>query len=252
VKGKVNVMKYKQTDLVLRKAQLADNSAIRVPVCLVLDCSPSMSGELQYGSVTEQLNPRPIDALNRGLAEFYQAINSDEIARYAADVAIVAFSGCVEVVQDFQAIGDQVAPRVELETEHGGTSLGTGVNRGLELLQLRKREFKEVGTSYWQPWLFIMTDGLPTDDTHIEAARRCSELVNKRKLTVFSIGVGHGVDMNVLALFSSDRAPVRLQGLRFSELFRWISQSVVSMSQSTPGERIQTDLSLLAKWAVID
>lgn len=245
-------MRYQKADLVLRQQDLIENPSTRVPVCLVLDCSPSMSGDLRYGSAIEQVNPRPIDALNNGLAEFYKEINADEVARYAADVAIVAFSGSVEVVQDFQAIRDQTPPRVELEMAHGGTSLGTAVSRALDLLELRKKDFKSAGVDYWQPWLVIMTDGRPTDETHVEAARKSSELANDRKLTILPIGVGDGVDMDILASFSPKRPPVRLQGLKFRELFQWLSRSISSMSQSMPGEKIQTDTSLLEKWASID
>lgn len=77
-------------DLVLRKSDLVQNPTARVPICLVLDRSPSMSGDLDYGSAVEQTNPRPIDELNDGVRRFINALKEDEVVRRLVWKAISA------------------------------------------------------------------------------------------------------------------------------------------------------------------
>lgn len=236
-------------DLILRKKDLVENPTSRVPVCLVLDCSPSMSGETRYGSVIQQTNPSPLDELNNGVQIFFKAVKDDEIARYSAEVAIVAFSGQAEEVLDFDSIERVTPTRLELEMERGGTSIGTAVSMALRLLDRRKEEYQDAGVDYFQPWIVLMTDGSPTDETHIDAAEEVSNRIFDKKLTVFPIGIGDGADMQMLAMFSPKRSPLKLQGLKFAQFFEWLSQSVVSTSQSTVGESIPLDVEGIKGWS---
>jgi uncharacterized protein YegL len=236
-------------DLILRRQDLITNPTPRVPICLVLDCSPSMSGEVSKGSKFQQTTPRPIDELNEGIRVFFNAIQEDEVARYAAEVSIVAFSEVVEELLDFDSISRVHPPTVELEMQHGGTSIGKGVDLALTLLERRKNEYRDAGVDYFQPWLVLMTDGQPTDDTHIEVSRKAAELVTTRRLTVFPIGIGEGADMDVLAMFSPKRPPLKLKGIHFKEFFEWLSKSVSVTSQSTPGEKIPLDIEGIKGWS---
>jgi len=228
-------------DLMLVDKELADNPTTRVPVCMVLDCSPSMSGETRYGAPIEQMNPRPIDALNEGIRHFFTTVKEDDRARWAVEIAIVAFSGTAEMVLDFASIDRQTIPTLEVEMRNGGTSIGTAVRLGLELVDNRKKKYKKAGTTYFQPWLVLMTDGYPTDKTHFEIAEEVSRRVMDKKLTVFPIGIGKAADLNVLKMFSPKRDPLRLKGLRFQEFFEFLSNSVVAVSHSTPQDPAELD-----------
>jgi uncharacterized protein YegL len=211
-------------ELVLRRQELVENPTARVPVCLCLDVSYSMSGQ-------------PINELNEGIQALYEAIKGDDIARYSAEISIVTFGGVAKQIADFCSIDRQQIGRLNAE---GGTPMGDAVVMALDLLEQRKREYQDAGVDYFQPWLVLMTDGQPTTSniSWEDAANRTAALANSRKLSVFAIGVGSEADMGVLARFSPRRTPLRLQGLRFVEFFEWLSQSVTAVSNSTPGQDV--------------
>ncbi len=226
-------------ELILRHQELIENPTTRVPVCLVLDASPSMGDRHRGDALTA------IEELNTGVAAFYEAVAADPVARYAADVAVVSFSSDACVEYQFGSVGFG-APRIA--TRSGGTSLGTGVAAGLKLLDDRKHEYRETGVDYWQPWLVLMTDGAPTDDTHAAVAADVSARVAAKKLTIFPIGIGADADLHVLQRFSPGRPPLRLKGLNFEAFFQWLSKSVAAASQSTPDQGMSFDVGGIQAW----
>ena len=219
-------------NLLLLDDGLIDNPAKRVPVCLCLDVSGSMSGE-------------PIEQLNKGIAEFYKAINEDDSARVSAEIAIVTFESNVKVYEDFSTIETKTPPVLKTG---GATSMGAGVKKALEILELRKKSYKEAGTDYFQPWLIIMSDGGPTDNEYIEAQEYVKNLESSKRLTVMPIAIGQAADMKVLNGFSSKKTAIRLQELKFREFFEWLSRSVSVVSNSKPDEVIVLDVEAIKSW----
>lgn len=235
---------------ILRRKNLVENPTARVPVCLVLDCSPSMGGDPKFGSAQLETNPRPIDALNEGVRSFYKALNADPVARYAAEVAVIRFSTIQETVRDFAPIESETPPHLELEVPPAGTHLGKAVLLGLKILDARKKEYQDAGVDYFQPWLVLMTDGKPTAGDECEdGARAVNERIQQGKLTIFPLGIGAGADMSVLQAFSPKKPALRLRGLRFAEFFEWLSKSVSQVSNSMPGEKVTLDLEGIKSWA---
>jgi uncharacterized protein YegL len=118
----------------------------------------------------------------------------------------------------------------------------------LELLDRRKAEYQNAGVDYYQPWLVVITDGEPTDQTHLEAATDISKRVQGKKLSVFPIAVGDVPDLSQLAVISPTRPPIRLKGTRFRELFEWLSKSVARVTISIPGESVPLDKKGIDAW----
>ena len=211
------------SELMLRREDLTTNPSARVPVCMCLDTSGSMERE-------------PIEQLNAGVAAFYAAVRADKAARFSAEISVVTFGGQVQQITDFCSIDRQ---KIGVLTAAGGTPMGAAVGLGLDLLDRRKKEYKDAGVDYFQPWLVLMTDGLPDPNSGWEAvAGRAAALANDKKLSVFAIGVGDQADLAVLARFSPTRSPLRLQGLNFVAFFEWLGKSVAAQSNSTPGREV--------------
>ena len=205
---------------------LINNPTTRVPVVLCLDTSASMRGE-------------KIDELNAGVKQFFNAVLSDDIAKYAVELCIVTFSSRATKILDFANIERQVESFKKTNLEASGcTAMGAAVNMSIDLLDARKKEYQDKGVDYWQPWLVLMTDGQPTDDI-TNAAKRTSELVENKKLTIVPIGIGSGANMQRLQQFSPKREPLKLKGLMLSEFFDWLGKSVKTTSQSAPGTSVK-------------
>lgn len=237
-----------QDYMVLRQQDLVSNPTTRLPVCLCLDISGSMNrtesgtptGEKefidgQWWDIVEG-GTTAIEELTKGIGYFYEAIKSDEIAKYSVELAVVVFNDDAEIVLDFANIDRQEVPSL---IASGETSMGKGVNLALDILEQRKKEYSSKGVDYFQPWMVLMTDGYPTDDTTASISR-VKKLSKSKKLTLFSVSVGHGADIEILKQFSTIKNDMVLKVTspkHFKEFFEWLSQSVTVASGSIPGDK---------------
>jgi len=176
------------------------------------------------------MSGNPIDALNQGLRAFQQDIQQDTLAKRRVEIAIVTFGGSVQKLDDFVSAGNFVAPTL---TAGGDTPMGEAITLGLHLVKGRKAEYKSNGVLYYQPWIFLITDGEPTDEWQIAAQMVQSESAAKA-LVFFAVGVS-GANMQILS--SITQRTLKLDGLQFRDLFVWLSQSQKRVSSSKPGDQ---------------
>ena len=177
------------------------------------------------------MSGQPIEELNSGLQEFDKDLKADPLASLRVEVGMVTFGGKVTTT-DF-VTADQFHPPVLVA--NGDTPMGQAVQKALTMLRDRKDNYKINGIDYYRPWLFLITDGAPTDVWEAAAAQARQE-ENQKGVSVYAIGV-EGADMQTLAQFSSKRQPLKLKGLTFRELFQWLSKSLGAVAQSNPGEQ---------------
>ena len=113
------------------------------------------------------MNGRPINQLNAGLRTFKEELAADAIAMLRVEVAVVTF-GPVHVMSGFQTADDFQLPTLE---PSGDTPLGAAIMQGLDMVETRKAAYRRAGIAYYRPWIFLVTDGAPTDAWQ-EAAER--------------------------------------------------------------------------------
>lgn len=196
-------------------AEFVDNPEPRCPCLLLLDTSGSMQGQ-------------PIRELNDGIATFRRELLADELATKRVEIGLVTF-GPVRVVSDFQTVDRFQPPTL---AAGGDTPLGEAVVRGLESLRQRKDTYRANGVAFYRPWVFLITDGAPTDNWQ-RAADLVQEGERSRGISFFAIGV-ENANLDILRRLSI-REPVKLKELRFRDCFSWLSNSLRAMSSSRPG-----------------
>ena len=199
--------------------EFVDNQENRCPVILVLDTSGSMQGAA-------------ITALNEGIKTFQQDVLRDTQAMLSVEVSLITFGQGVQQIQDFVTIEHFEPPQLKAD---GLTPMGEALKLALDVLEKRKLVYKNHGIPYYRPWIFLITDGAPTDSWK-DAAQRLREAEVENRLLFFSVAV-QGADMNTLKQISM-RPPVLLNSLDFRDLFMWLSSSMKRVSSGKIGEAI--------------
>lgn len=201
-------------------SDFVDNPEPRCPCVLLLDTSGSMSGE-------------PIAQLNAGLQVLREDLSADTLASRRVEMAVITF-GPVRVENEFTTAAAFYPPEL---TASGDTPMGQAIVRAVEMLRARKGQYRANGAAYFRPWIFLITDGAPTDSWSA-AAELLRQGDEKKEFLFFAVGV-EGADMEKLKSISPPgRVPLKLRGLSFRELFSWLSNSLGSVSKSNPGDAI--------------
>ena len=208
--------------------QIAAPNEPHLACVLLLDTSGSMDGT-------------PINSLNQALQDFKYKVSMDEMAQKRVDIAIVEFNSGTRVVQDFTPIS-----RMEPVTLHatGTTAMGEGINRAIDMVKERNRFYSTMGTPVFKPWIFMITDGGPTDD--IENAVQRIQLEESKgthgKLKFFALGVP-GYDRKTLVYITrhqgKDPRIMELINTDFTGIFNWMSDSMTAISVSRVGEDVK-------------
>lgn len=196
----------------------ANNPEPRCALVLLLDTSGSMSGN-------------PIKELNAGVTALKEALMEDALASKRVEVGIITF-GPVTVETTFHTAPNFFPPVLQAS---GDTPMGEAIRQALEMVKQRKAEYKSAGISYFRPWIFLVTDGAPTDEWQ-NAAAIVREGEASKSFAFFAVGV-ENADMNTLKQIAV-REPLKLKGLMFRELFVWLSSSMKSISSSVPGDTV--------------
>ncbi len=141
--------------MTIGQPEFIENPEPRCPCILLTDASGSMAGD-------------PIRELNKGLTNLRDDLQKDHLASRRVEVAIVSFGGDVQLVQDFTTVDGFTPPQLRAD---GETPMGEAIMLALDILENRKSEYKANGIPYYRPWVWLLSDGAPTDSWQ-EAARR--------------------------------------------------------------------------------
>jgi uncharacterized protein YegL len=221
--GDVDFDQEWEKQLLQAHVEFADNPEPRCPCVLLLDTSGSMKGD-------------PLRALVDGLIAFRDELLKDSLAKRRVEIAIISFGGDVKVIQDFVTAENFPIPILQAG---GLTPMGDAINKALDLLDARKRQFKANGVTYYRPWIFMITDGAPEGEPEQlvrQATQRLRGEETAKRVAFFGVGV-QNANMAKLAEICQ-RPPLRLKGLRFVDQFVWLSRSMQQVANSKVGDQV--------------
>jgi len=203
--------------------EFAENPEPRCPCVLLLDTSSSMRGA-------------PITALNEGLRTFRDDLMQDSLALRRVEVAVVTFDSDIQLVQDFVTVDRFDPPTL---TAQGYTHMGAAIHQALDMVQVRKEQYRTNGVAYYRPWVFMMTDGEPQDepDEVVEqAAQRLKADETQNRIAFFAVGVENANMARLRTIV--ERTLLKLKGLNFVDMFVWLSASMQAVAQSKPDDQL--------------
>ena len=189
--------------------------------CLfLLDTSGSMSGDA-------------INSLNEGINRFKEDFCKDERTKNILYVAIVEFNSTVKLVQPWKPVEQMEFVNL---TAGGGTDMEGGLRLAIDMVRERSHFYYDfTGTTPYKPWIVMITDGYPNSAID-EIAAEIADLDEKGKLHLWSLAV-EGADRSMLNKLCGGKRSLVLKGKDFTEFFDWMTKSMSSVSQSSPGEK---------------
>lgn len=184
----------------------------RLPVYLLLDCSGSMYGE-------------PIEAVKNGVQVLVSTLRQDPYALETAYLSIITFDSSAKQVTPLTELSAFQQPNIEA---NGCTALGEALSLLATKVDQEVTKTTPEQKGDWKPLVFIMTDGVPTDDIN----KGLAEFKKRKFGMVVACAAGQGADTNILKqitecvvqLDTADSATIK-------SFFKWVSASVSAGSQ---------------------
>lgn len=192
-----------------------DDFSPRIPVLLLLDLSTSMCG-------------LPIAELNEGFRLFLRNAKDDCRTNESMELEVITFNNSVEIVLPFRRVSGIEENDLPFFTADGQTCMGNALMLAEKELRERMSLYRKARLHTYTPWIVLMTDGTPTDEW-MEIAEKMHKMCNKRKFNFIGIGIGNGVNWDVLKRIVS--GPLfKIRDLKTCEFFHWLAKCVdVSM-----------------------
>lgn len=206
-------MNTENTDATQQYEKEEENYQQKCLCVLVLDTSGSMNAS---GAIKE---------LNDGLVQFKKETMQDPVTRDRLEVAIISFNSRVEIIQE-----PDILPNIQIPTlqASGQTQLVAAIQKAQDVIEERKQYYKSQGIPYYRPWIVVMTDGdpYPAGQDVAGIASQVKNDAKDNKYVFFVIGIGDDIQDTVLqTLATQDYPAVRMDAVKFSEFFTWLSAS---------------------------
>jgi len=179
----------------------------RLPVYLLLDTSGSMSGE-------------PIEAVKNGVQIMINSLRQNPQAIETAFISIITFNSTAQ----------QIVPLTDLasfqmvDIKASGT---TALGEALKLIgtkidsEVAKTTTQQKGD--WKPLVFIMTDGIPTDDWQ----SGLTEFKKRKTAYTVACAAGGGADTNILKQITDNVVSLdTADSQSIGKFFSWVTASI--------------------------
>lgn len=179
----------------------------RLPVYLLLDTSGSMSGE-------------PIEAVKNGVQIMIASLRQNPQAIETAFISIITFD----------SVAQQIIPLTDLATfqmvdikASGVTSLGDALKLLSNRIDNEVAKTTMVQKGDWKPLVFIMTDGIPTDDWQ----SGLQEFKQRKTAFTIACAAGSGADTTILKQITENVVSLdTADSTTIGKFFQWVTASI--------------------------
>jgi uncharacterized protein YegL len=179
----------------------------RLPVYILLDTSGSMNGE-------------PIEAVKNGVQVMISSLRQNPQAIETAFLSVITFD----------SVATQVIPLTDLASFQmvdiratGTTALGDALRLVADKInnEVAKTTTEQKGD--WKPLVFIMTDGIPTDDWQ----RGLAEFKKCKTAFTVACAAGSGADTNILKQITENVVSLdTADSASIGKFFQWVTASI--------------------------
>ena len=184
----------------------------RLPVYLLLDTSGSMLGE-------------PIEAVKNGVEMLVSSLRQDPYALETAFLSMISFDAAAKQLMPLTEIAMFNPPALQAA---GATQLGEALALLADKISQEVQKTTPETRGDWKPLVFIMTDGVPTDDWK----KGFEKLKQVKTGMLVACAAGQHADTAVLKQIAE--AVVELATADSSAIkafFKWVSASISAGSQ---------------------
>lgn len=187
----------------------------RLPVYFLVDVSESMVGD-------------PIQQVQDGMRMIVQELRTDPYALETAFVSVIAFAGKAQCISPLTELYKFYPPIFPIG---GGTSLGIALNFLMDDIDKNVVKTTTEQKGDWKPIIFLLTDGVPTDDP--SAAFTKWNAKYRRKANIIAISIGDNADTQLLGQISDNVMRLnKTDELSFKAFFKWVTASIKATSVS--------------------
>ncbi len=197
---------------------IENGGELHLPCVVLVDLSASMA------SVKKQLE--------EGFALLGESLDAQ--ARGRVEFCVIGFDDDANILVPFGPAYDFEVPRFEC---NGTTAMHAAVELGLNELESRKNQYKANKTSYYRPWMFMLTDGYPNDSDN-GSFDRLLQAQRDAHCTFFPVAIGETADMELLKSLTLDGVVLTASKENFKGAFVWLSNSLSRTSSSTRGQKV--------------
>lgn len=202
--------------------KIIENKAeMHLPCVVLLDTSSSMR------HVQEQLK--------EGLNTLVSSLNSDAQGR--VEFSVIAFDDKARIIEPFGPTYDFETPNIDCD---GMTAMHDAVDLGLSEIEARKTQYKEKKVPYYRPWIFLLSDGEPTDRDN-GAFERLIESQKGKHCIFYPVAIGEEANTDLLKSLNKDGLVLIASKENFIGAFEWFSNSLSRSSGSIRGQEIELD-----------
>lgn len=179
----------------------------RLPVYLLLDTSGSMSGE-------------PIEAVKNGVQVMISSLRQNPQAIETSFISVITFDS---VAQQIIPLTDLASFQMVDIKATGVTALGDALKLVANKIDTEVAKTTTEQKGDWKPLVFIMTDGIPTDDWQSGLAEF------KKRKTAFTVAcaAGSGADTSILKQITENVVSLdTADSSSISKFFLWVTASI--------------------------